>query len=82
MGPSGLCAAAASPLGAAFIIKDGHPAQKTERPCGGQLSEGESIVAIIAALIAKANNIVTDITLVAVIGYLLAMDYRSRHGRC
>lgn len=41
----------------------------------------ESIVAIIAALIAKADNIVTDVMLVAVIGYLLAMDYRSRHGR-
>ncbi|WEV47434.1 hypothetical protein OZX62_03985 [Bifidobacterium sp. ESL0690] len=40
----------------------------------------DSIVAIIAALIAKADNIVTDIMLVAVIGYLLVMDYRSRHG--
>ncbi|MDF7663813.1 hypothetical protein PT282_03915 [Bifidobacterium sp. ESL0763] len=41
----------------------------------------ESIVAIIAALIAKADNIVTDLMLVAVIGYLLVVDYHSRHSR-
>ncbi|WEV47650.1 hypothetical protein OZX62_05155 [Bifidobacterium sp. ESL0690] len=40
----------------------------------------DSIVAIIAALIAKADNIVTDVMRVAVIGYLLAMDYHDRHG--
>lgn len=38
-------------------------------------------MAIVAALIAKADNIVTDVMLVAVIGYLLAMDYRSRRNR-
>lgn len=49
-------------------------------PSGGNYLR-ESIVAIIAALIAKADNIVTDLMLVAVIGYLLVMDYYSRHSR-
>lgn len=76
-----MCAAAASPRGAAFIIKDWHHAQKKQKGPSESNYLRESIVAIIAALIAKADNIVTDVMLVAVIGYLLAMDYRSRHGR-
>ncbi|WEV47654.1 hypothetical protein OZX62_05175 [Bifidobacterium sp. ESL0690] len=54
---------------------------KTQKGPNGDSYLRESIVAIIAALIAKADNIVTDVMLVAVIGYLLAMDYRSRHSR-
>ncbi|WEV47213.1 hypothetical protein OZX62_02710 [Bifidobacterium sp. ESL0690] len=54
---------------------------KTQKGPDGDNYLRESIVAIIAALIAKADNIVTDLILVAVIGYLLAMDYHCRHGR-
>ncbi|MCT6836107.1 MAG: hypothetical protein M3036_00445 [Bifidobacteriales bacterium] len=53
---------------------------KTQKGPGGGNYLRESIVAIVAALIAKADNTVTDLMLVAVIGYLLVMDYRSRHG--
>ncbi|MDF7665418.1 hypothetical protein [Bifidobacterium sp. ESL0745] len=42
----------------------------------------ESIVAIVAALIAKADSVIIDVMLVAIIGYLLVMDYRSRHSLC
>ncbi|MDF7665449.1 hypothetical protein [Bifidobacterium sp. ESL0745] len=52
---------------------------KTQKGPNGDSYLRESIVAIVAALIAKADNIVTNIMLVAIIGYLLVMDYCSRH---
>ncbi|WEV72530.1 hypothetical protein [Bifidobacterium sp. ESL0790] len=39
----------------------------------------ESIVAILAVFIAKADSIVIDAILVTIIGYLLVEDYRDRH---